>query len=222
MSYTLAAEVENLVLTTAAAINGTGNNLANVITGNAGNNTLTGNAGNDLLIGGNGADIYSYTSGHGADVIDNSSSDSAQDRLNFTNVTSSQVSFTRSNNDLLISRNGSTTDSVRVSNWFTAAGNQLDVVQFTDRPLTSAQINALFGTSLLSAGADAEGPVMMGDEWDQSLLQFVDAINHFGTQQAVVVDQAGPARDDVSQQWLVVGAIAHAHREYGGVSIAVH
>jgi hypothetical protein len=35
VSYTLAANVENLTLTGAVAINATGNTLANVLTGNA-------------------------------------------------------------------------------------------------------------------------------------------------------------------------------------------
>ena len=49
--------VENLVLTGAAAINGTGNQLGNVITGNAAANTLSGGGGYDTLIGGGGRDI---------------------------------------------------------------------------------------------------------------------------------------------------------------------
>ena len=49
--------VENLTLTGAAAINGTGNALANKITGNTGNNTLDGGLGNDTLLGGAGNDI---------------------------------------------------------------------------------------------------------------------------------------------------------------------
>ena len=58
ISYTLGANQEALVLTGAAAINGTGNSLANRLTGNAANNKLTGGAGRDTLIGGLGNDTY--------------------------------------------------------------------------------------------------------------------------------------------------------------------
>jgi len=60
VTYTIAAlvNVENLTLTGAAAINGTGNAGNNVITGNTGNNILNGGAGIDTLIGGLGNDIY--------------------------------------------------------------------------------------------------------------------------------------------------------------------
>lgn len=56
VSFTLGAYVENLLLTGTAAINGTGNSLANTLTGNSGNNILKGFAGNDILDGGAGAD----------------------------------------------------------------------------------------------------------------------------------------------------------------------
>ncbi|TXI44780.1 matrixin family metalloprotease [Methylophilus sp.] len=58
ISYTLSDHVENLTLTGTAAINGTGNDLNNVITGNAGNNILDGKGGTDTLIGGKGNDTY--------------------------------------------------------------------------------------------------------------------------------------------------------------------
>jgi len=60
VTYTLSANVENLGLTGAANINGTGNALANVITGNGGNNILAGLAGADILDGGLGTDTASY------------------------------------------------------------------------------------------------------------------------------------------------------------------
>lgn len=58
ITHTLADQVENLTLTLANAINGTGNDLSNVITGNGAANTLNGMAGADTLIGGLGNDIY--------------------------------------------------------------------------------------------------------------------------------------------------------------------
>jgi Ca2+-binding RTX toxin-like protein len=58
VSYSLAANVENLTLTGNAAIDGTGNSLDNQILGNAAGNRLDGGAGKDILKGGQGADIY--------------------------------------------------------------------------------------------------------------------------------------------------------------------
>ncbi|WP_024675214.1 M10 family metallopeptidase C-terminal domain-containing protein [Pseudomonas syringae] len=58
VSWTLGANVENLLLTGVSAINGTGNALKNVITGNAADNILNGGAGADLLTGGDGSDSY--------------------------------------------------------------------------------------------------------------------------------------------------------------------
>jgi Ca2+-binding RTX toxin-like protein len=56
VTQALAANVENLELTGSAAIDGTGNGLANLITGNSGANVLSGGAGIDILIGGAGND----------------------------------------------------------------------------------------------------------------------------------------------------------------------
>ena len=64
-TYTLGDNVENLVLT-GTATDGTGNELANILTGNAAANVLIGNGGNDTLIGGAGSDTL--TGGAGIDT----------------------------------------------------------------------------------------------------------------------------------------------------------
>ncbi len=89
-SYTLGDAIENLVLTGSAAINGTGNGLANSLTGNgianslrgldgadvlnggAGNDSLDGGLGNDTLDGGAGADIMTGGSGQDSFIVNDS------------------------------------------------------------------------------------------------------------------------------------------------------
>lgn len=67
ISFTLPANVENLVLT-GTAYSGTGNALANVIQGTSGDNQLTGNDGNDRLYGRAGGDAL--WGGNGNDMLD--------------------------------------------------------------------------------------------------------------------------------------------------------
>ncbi len=67
ISQTLGAEVENLTLKGAAAINGVGNALANTLTGNGAGNTLNGGGGADVLRGGGGNDLLN--GGLGADTL---------------------------------------------------------------------------------------------------------------------------------------------------------
>jgi Ca2+-binding RTX toxin-like protein len=82
VTWVLAANVEQLVLTGTAAVDGTGNPSANRLTGNsaanrlngsAGNDTLDGGAGNDTLSGGTGADLY-YAASSGDVIVDSGTS----------------------------------------------------------------------------------------------------------------------------------------------------
>lgn len=70
VSYTLRANIENLQLAEDGAaldVNGTGNELDNLLAGNSGNNQLSGLAGRDILDGGKGNDTLD--GGDGADTL---------------------------------------------------------------------------------------------------------------------------------------------------------
>jgi len=153
VTFTLGTNFENLTLTGSAAINATGNSAGNVLTGNAAANTLS---------GGLGADTYQYTSGGGADTIDNVAADSLIDQLTFTDLASSAITFSKSGNNLIMTRTATPTDTVTVTNWFAATANRLDFVNFTNKQVTAAQIDALFagggsgGVLLVAQGPGTE------------------------------------------------------------------
>ena len=71
VTYALGANeyVENLTLTGSADINGTGNNIANVLTGNAGLNVLTGHKGSDIYYVQNTGDQVIEANGQGDDHV---------------------------------------------------------------------------------------------------------------------------------------------------------
>ena len=122
VSFTLGSYVENLLLTGTAAINGTGNALANTITGNAGDNILKGMAGNDTIDGGagndkiyGGAGIDTMTGGTGNDTFYFANGDTGKT----TTTADTIVDFTKGDKIDL-----SAIDALTSTSGYGASGNQ--------------------------------------------------------------------------------------------------
>ncbi len=172
VTWTLGANIENLSFTGVAAINGTGNTLANVVIGNAGNNVLTGGDGNDTLSGGRGNDslnggtgndVFQFARGDGQDTIADGSGTS--DRMSFASgINPLDLMLSQSANDLRIAVYGST-DQVTISNWYAGAANQIETVQAGNgQQLMSTQVNQLIQ-------AMAGFTQQTGLSWDQAIAQ---------------------------------------------------
>ncbi len=139
VSYVLGNNIENLMLTGASSIDGTGNALDNTLTGNAGNNTLNGGAGNDvlaggagadLLLGGEGADVYLFNPGDGNDRV---SDMQGFNTLSFgSGLVESSLEADRVGDDMVIHVLGSE-DFVTLENWFTqSATDGINAITFDD------------------------------------------------------------------------------------------
>jgi trimeric autotransporter adhesin len=136
-SFTLAANVENLTLTGAAAIDGTGNTAANLMTGNGGANHLFGLAGNDGLNGNAGADTLD--GGTGADTLNGGADD---DTYVVDNA-----------GDLVSEAGGSGNDTVLSSISFTL-GDGLEDLTLTGSGTLSGTGNGLDNEIIGNSGAD--------------------------------------------------------------------
>jgi Ca2+-binding RTX toxin-like protein len=94
ITYTLGATVENLTLTGSSAIDGTGNELDNVITGNSAANSLSGLDGNDTLNGGAGADTLTGGLGNDTYVVDNAGDTVNENSGEGTDTVLSSITYT--------------------------------------------------------------------------------------------------------------------------------
>ena len=107
-------------------------------------NTFEGGKGNDRLEGHGGADTYLFSRGDGQDVINDYEYGSygKVDRVQFSDVTSDELWFTRDGGDLLMSTVGAD-DHVRIENWYSDSRNQIEEIITPDAVLVKAQVNQL-------------------------------------------------------------------------------
>ena len=175
-SYTLSANVEKLVLTGAAGINGTGNAQDNKLIGNDGNNVLSGMAGNDSIEGGAGNDTLD--GGTGADLLIGGTG-------NDTYIVDSAL-------DVIVENAGEGVDTVQAS--FTAAlGEHLENLTLTGGANIDGSGNALdnvitgnSGNNVLNGGAGSD--TLLGGAGND--VYEVDAFD-------TVVEAAGAGTDTV-------------------------
>ena len=133
-TFTLGLNVERLALSGIAAINGTGNGLANTMTGNGAANTLSGLDGNDRMTGGLGADTL--TGGAGRDIFD------------FNAITES--TFALNGRDTITDFNPFATDKIDLSTIDAIAGGANNVFTF----IGAAAFTALGQVRAFASGAN--------------------------------------------------------------------
>jgi Ca2+-binding RTX toxin-like protein len=192
-SITLAANVENLIYTGAAAFTGTGNALDNTITGGdkgnkldggAGNDTLTGGLGNDSLVGGAGDDVLHASLGN--DTIDGGLGNDVLQGLGARSDYA--VAHTNATDWVLVDRNG-----------VTLTARNVETLAFSDGALKPTELgtvattgnDALLGTDhndVLNGFAGAD--TMNGGLGDDSYT--VDALSD------VVIEAADGGSDTVN------------------------
>jgi Ca2+-binding RTX toxin-like protein len=172
VTYTLAANVENLTLTGTAAINGTGNTLNNSVLGNSainvlsgasGNDTLRGGAGNDTVNGGSGNDVFQFGRGDGQDLVQDNSG-TADKLLYDAGINPIDLVISRQANNLRITVHASA-DQITIQNWYVGTVNRTETIQAGNgEDLFSTQVDQLIQAM---AGFTAE----TGLTWDQAIDQ---------------------------------------------------
>ncbi len=182
VSFVLMPQIERLVLTGSASINGTGNDLDNLITGNAGNNTLRGgrgndtligNAGNDWLDGGVGADSMTGGAGDDTYVIDNAG-------------------------DAVVEVAGGGNDTVRVNSSFNL-GLSAEIENVVITSTTAVTATGSAGNNAITVARFATGVshTLVGGAGDDTYTLQTDSLTGRTNIDHVLVEQAGGGNDTI-------------------------
>lgn len=186
VTFKLGANLENLVLTGGALIEGTGNALHNTITGNVNRNALNGGGGNDTLIGGRGHDTL--VGGAGRDAL--------------SGGTGNDTYVVDSIHDVITERAGEGLDTVRTSVGLNRMANieNLVLTAAGDFNLTgNASANALtgyFGDNVL-AGGGGNDMLDGGPDVDTMIGGVGDDVFYVQDAGDVVIEKPGAGTDVV-------------------------
>jgi Ca2+-binding RTX toxin-like protein len=183
-----AAFVENLVLIGAAAINGTGNALANSMTGSEGVNILDGAGGNDFLFGGGAAD--QLLGGEGSDFLDGGD---GNDQL--TGGTGNDTYVVDSAGDVITEGAGAGIDTVNTSITYSIAEQaNLENIVLTGTAAINATGN-VGDNSLIGNGAVNELVGGAGNDFLDGGAG-ADRLNGGANNDTYVIDNAGDVITD--------------------------
>ena len=217
MSYGLGASVENLTLTGNGGINGTGNELDNVLTGNTGTNSLAGGAGNDTYVVQNTTDAVIELAGEGTDLVQSSVTCTAAANVeNLTLTGSSAINATGNALDNILTGNsGANTLAGGTGNDVYVVQNTTDVVMElagagTDRVQSSVTYTlaanvenlTLTGTSTINGTGNTLDNVLIGNSGANTLNGGVgaDAMSGGAGNDIYVVDSASDAVTELAAE----------------------
>lgn len=160
VTWTLGANFENLTLTGSLAINGTGNELNNILVGNAFANNLNGGTGADTMTGGDGADIYTVDNVGDVVIETNATLAGGIDTLNaaITATLSANVENLRVTTGAAANGTGNSLDNIMYAG---AGNNTLDGSGGTD---TASYLYAGAGVTVSLAIVGAQATVGSGSD----------------------------------------------------------
>jgi|GEM_PF-1822643 len=227
ISYALPQHVERLTLVGGEAIDGTGNDAANILMGNDADNTLRGEGGDDILhgfggddvlIGGAGNDRYVIGRDNGFDrIVEDDSTPANQDIVLFTlGVSASQLWFQRVGNDLKVSIVG-TQSGVVIADWYQGERYRVETFQASGATLSGSEVETLvqamaglmppaLGETSLSAALRDELQAVLVSTWQGEVFESLVLSGGSGNDRL----EGGPGHDTLigggGQNTLIGGA----------------
>jgi Ca2+-binding RTX toxin-like protein len=169
-SYTLGANLENLVLIGNLQATGTGNELDNRIVGNDAANVLNGRAGNDTLSGGLGNDTFVVAKAEGNDLITDFSHAQGDvirlDGFAFRDFSAVKSSSAQLGSDVVISLGSGQTLTIQNTQLFALTANDFDLVNIV-APVPSLAVSGTIKAYF--TGSSAGGETLTGTTNNDSL-----------------------------------------------------